>query len=95
MEKPPEDKLMTLSVQMEIPHDGKTPIYLVGHGLPKGFTMKLDGVPLTPDAGTVSARITIPPQMITGKPQTLAISWKSNLHENKRIFRQFWFVMKN
>ena len=95
MEKPPEDKLMTLSVQTEIPHDGKTPIFLVGHGLPKGFTMKLDGVPLTPDAGTVSARITIPPQMITGKPQKLAISWKSNLHENKRIFRQFWFVMKN
>ena len=95
IEKPPESKLMTLSVQTEIPHDGKTPIYLVGQGLPKGFTMKLDGVPLTPDAGTVSARITIPPQIITGKPQTLAISWKSNLHENKRIFRQFWFVMKN
>ena len=95
IEKPPEDKLMTLSVQTDIPHDGKTPIYLVGQGLPKGFTVKLDGVPLTPDAGAVSARITIPPQIITGKPQTLAISWKSNLHDNKRIFRQFWFVMKN
>ncbi|MBO4526316.1 MAG: hypothetical protein J5743_01730 [Victivallales bacterium] len=91
----PEDKPITLSVQTKIPHDGKTPVYLVGQGLPEGFAIKLDGVPLALDAGTVSARITIPPQIITGKPQTLAISWKSNLHDNKRIFRQFWFVMKN
>lgn len=92
---PTEDKPLTLSVQTEIPHDGKTTVYLVGQGLPEGFTVTLDGAPLTLDAGTVSARITIPPQIITGKPQTLAITWKNNLHDNKRIFRQFWFVMKN
>ncbi len=92
---PSEDKPMTLSVQTEIPHDGKTTVYLVGQGLPEGFTFTLDGAPLTLDAGTVSARIAIPPQIITGKPQTLAITWKNNLHDNKRIFRQFWFVMKN
>lgn len=92
---PLEDKPITLSVQTEIPHDGKTTVYLVGQGLPEGFTVTLDGTPLTLDAGTVSARITIPPQIINGKPQTLAITWKNNLHDNKRIFRQFWFVMKN
>ena len=92
---PSEDKPLTLSVKTEIPHDGKTAVYLVGQGLPEGFTVTLDGAPLTLDAGTVSARITIPPQIITGKTQTLAITWKNNLHDNKRIFRQFWFVMKN
>ncbi len=92
---PTENKPLTLSVQTKIPHDGKTPVYLVGQGLPEGFTATLDGAPLTLDAGRVSARVTIPPQIITGKPQTLAISWKSNLHDNKHIFRQFWFVMKN
>ena len=63
--------------------------------LPEGFTVKLDDVALTIEAGKTSARITIPPQIITGEPQTLAISWKCNLHENARIFRQLWFVMKN
>ncbi|MBR4418245.1 MAG: hypothetical protein IKS67_15805 [Victivallales bacterium] len=93
--KPTEDDMLTLSIQTKVPHDGKTPVHLVAQGLPEGFTVKLDDVALTIEAGKTSARITIPPQIITGEPQTLAISWKCNLHENARIFRQLWFVMKN
>lgn len=93
--KPTEGDLLTLSIQTKVPHDGKTPVHLVAQGLPEDFTVKLDNVALTVEAGKTSARITIPPQIITGEPQTLAISWKSNLHVNKRIFRQLWFVMKN
>ena len=93
--KPTKGDLLTLSVQTKIPHDGKTPIHLVAQGLPEGFTVKLDDVVLNVEAGKTSARIIIPPQIITGEPQTLAISWKCNLHENTRIFRQLWFVMKN
>ncbi|MBR5080432.1 MAG: hypothetical protein IKX30_16965 [Victivallales bacterium] len=93
--KPTEDDLLTLSIQTKVPHDGKTPVHLVAQGLPEGFTVKLDDVALTIEAGKTSARITIPPQIITGEPQTLAISWKCNLHENARICRQLWFVMKN
>ncbi len=90
-----ESDLLTLSIQTKIPHDGKTPVHLVAQGLPEGFTVKLDDVALSVETGKASARITIPPQIITGEPQTLAISWKCNLHETTRIFRQLWFVMKN
>jgi hypothetical protein len=93
--KPTEGDQLTLSVQTKVPHDGKTPIHLVAQGLPAGFNIKLDGVTLLVENGKTSARITIPPQIITGEPQTLAISWKCNLHENTRFFRQIWFVMKN
>lgn len=93
--KATEGDQLTMSIQTKIPHDGKTPIHLVAQGLPEGFNVKLDGVALLVDAGKTSARITIPPQIITDEPQKLAISWKCNLHENARIFRQIWFVMKN
>lgn len=93
--KATEGDLLTLSILTKVPHDRKTPVHLVAQGLPEGFTVKLDDVALTIEAGKTSARITIPPQIITGEPQTLAISWKCNLHENARIFRQLWFVMKN
>ena len=91
---PTKGKLLTLSVQTTVPHDGKTPVYLIGQGLPAGSTVTLDGVPLAIDAGVSSVRLTIPPQIATDEPQTLAISWHCNLHEHKRIFRQLWFVMK-
>jgi len=93
--KATEGDLLTLSIQTKVPHDGKTPVHLVAQGIPEGFTVKLDDAVLTVEAGKTSARITIPPQIITGEPQTLAISWKCNLHEKTRIFRQLWFVMKN
>ncbi len=93
--KATQGDLLTLSIQTKVPHDGKTPVHLVAQGIPEGFTVKLDDAVLTVEAGKTSARITIPPQIITGEPQTLAISWKCNLHEKTRIFRQLWFVMKN
>lgn len=89
-----KDQIFTLAIQTEIPHDGKTPIRLIAQGLPQGFNATLDGNPLTIEVGKSSARILITPEQATGKPQTLAITWKCSLRESQLIFRQPWFVMK-
>lgn len=93
--KAQKDDTLTLSIQTTLPHDGKTTVFLIAQGIPPGFEITLDEKPLTIEIRKSSARITIPAEQITGKPQSLAISWKCNLHEAKCIFRQPWFVMKN
>ena len=93
--KAQKDQIVTLAIQTEIPHDGKTSVRLIAQGLPKGFNATLDGNQLTIEAGKSSTRIIITPEQATGKTQTLSISWKCSMHESQLIFRQPWFVMKN
>lgn len=90
-----KDQTLSLNVQTAIPHDGKTPIYIILQGVPPGFKAMLDGKALTVEKRKTSARILIPPNEATGNPQSLVISWTCTLHEKACFFRQPWFVMKN